>query len=101
MADAAAAAVAAAAAAAAVPSTRYERTLRNCGVEMATGAASDETRFREWARQHQAEATKQAGRFVARLLPSHDKAANPSSGSTARLHVTACKSYGISVVIHA
>ncbi len=42
-----------------------------------------------------AEATKQAGRFVARLL--RDKAANQSVGYTARLHVAAWKTYGISV----
>ena len=47
--------------------------------------------FREWAREHRAEATKQAGRFVARLL--RDKAANQSVGYTARLHVAAWKAY--------
>jgi hypothetical protein len=98
---AAAAAVAAAAAATASP-TRYERTLRNCARDLSDfagcsepGAAWDEARFREWAREHRSEATKQAGRFVARLL--RDKAANQSVGYTARLHVAAWKAYGVRV----
>ena len=98
---AAAAATAVATAATASP-TRYERTLRNCARALSDfagctepGAFWDEERFREWAREHRAEATKQAGRFVARLL--RDKAANQSVGYTARLHVAAWKSYGVSV----
>ena len=59
------------------------------------GAVFDEDSFREWAREHRCEATKQAGRFVARLL--RDKAANQSVGYTARLHVAAWKAYGVSV----
>ena len=98
---AAAAATAVATAATASP-TRYERTLRNCARALSDfagctepGAFWDEERFREWVREHRAEATKQAGRFVARLL--RDKAANQSVGYTARLHVAAWKAYGISV----
>jgi hypothetical protein len=98
---AAAAAVTAAATATAASPTRYERTLRNCARVLSDfagcsepGADLDETRFREWAPQHRAEATKQAGRFVARLL--RDKAANQSVGYTARLHVAAWKAYGVS-----
>ncbi len=68
------------------------RPVRHCGLQ---GAIWDEERFREWARQHPAEATTQAGRFVARLL--RDKTANQSVGYTARLHVAAWKAYGISV----
>ena len=83
---AAAAAVAVAAAGTAtagtaVSPTRYERTLRNCARALSDfagctepGAFWDEERFREWAREHRAESTKQAGRFVARLL--RDKVAN-------------------------
>ncbi len=55
--------------------TRYERTLRNCARALSDfagctepGASWDEERFREWAREHRAEASKQAGWFVARLL---------------------------------
>ncbi len=59
------------------------------------GAAWDEERFRQWAREHRSEATKQAGRFVARLL--REKAANQSVGYTARLHVAAWKAYGVTV----
>ncbi len=87
--------------AAAFASTRYERTLRSCRAlsDFAgcsePGAVWDDARFREWAREHRAEATKQAGRFVARLL--RDKAANQSVGYTARLHVTAWKAYGVTV----
>jgi hypothetical protein len=51
--------------------------------------------FREWVREHRSEATKLAGRFVARLL--RNKAANQSVGYTARLHVAAWKAYGVSV----
>jgi hypothetical protein len=61
--------------AAAVPSTRYERSLLSCARALSDfagctepGAVWDDARFREWARSHRAEATKQAGRFVARLL---------------------------------
>ncbi len=98
-----AAATAVATAASASP-TRYERTLRNCARALSDfagcsepGAAInwDEERFREWARSHRAEASKQAGRFVARLL--RDKAANASVGYTARLHVAAWKAYGVAV----
>ena len=96
-----AAAVTVTAAAAASP-TRYERTLANCARDLSDfagctkpGAFWDEARFREWAHEHQSEATKQAGRFVARLL--RDKAANQSVGYTARLHVAAWKAYGVSV----
>ena len=63
----AAAAVTAAIAAAASP-TRYERTLRNCARDLSDfapgaepGAVFDEDSFREWAREHRCEATKQAG----------------------------------------
>jgi hypothetical protein len=89
-------------AAAAVPSTRYERSLLSCARASSDfagctepGAVWDDARFREWAREHRAEATKQAGRFVARLL--RDKAANQSVGYTARLHVAAWKAYGVTV----
>jgi hypothetical protein len=78
------------------------RTLRNCARALSDfagctelGAFWDEERFREWAREHRAEATEQAGRFVARLL--RDKAANQSVGYTARLHVAAWKAYGVTV----
>ena len=98
----AAVAAAGAAVTAAASPTRYERTLRNCARALSDfagctepGAFWDEERFREWAREHRAEATKQAGRFVARLL--RDKAANQSVGYTARLHVAAWKAYGVSV----
>jgi hypothetical protein len=96
---AAAAAVTAATAAAASP-TRYERTLRNYARALSdfagcTGAMWDEARFREWAREHRADATKQAGRFVARLL--REKAENQSVGYTACLHVAAWKAYDVSV----
>ena len=87
---------------AAVPSTRYERSLLSCARALSDfagctepGAFWDEERFREWVREHRAEATKQAGRFVARLL--RDKAANQTVGYTARLHVAAWKAYGVSV----
>ena len=97
-----AAATAVATAATAVLPTRYERTLRNCARALSDfagctepGAFWDEGSFREWAREHRCEATKQAGRFVARLL--RDKAANQSVGYTARLHVAAWKAYGVSV----
>jgi hypothetical protein len=97
-----AAAVAAAAAAATASPTRYERTLANCARDLSDfagctkpGAFWDESSFREWAHEHRSEATKQAGRFVARLL--RDKAANQSVGYTARLHVAAWKAYGVSV----
>ena len=73
------------AAAATASPTRYERTLRNCARALSDfagctepGAFWDEERFREWAHEHQSEATKQAGRFLARLL--RDKAANQSVG---------------------
>jgi hypothetical protein len=73
------------AAAAAAPPTRYERSLLSCARALSdfargaeAGAAWDEERFREWAREHRCEATKQAGWFVARLL--RDKAANQSVG---------------------
>ncbi len=74
-------------------------TLRNCVRDLSdfagcTGAVWDDAR-REWAREHRSEATKQAGRFVARLL--RDKAANQSVGYTARLHVAAWKAYGVTV----
>jgi hypothetical protein len=95
----AAAATAVATAATASP-TRYE--LRNCARALSDfagcteqGAFWDEERFLEWAREHRVEATKQAGRFVARLL--RDKAANQSVGYTARLHVAAWKAYGVAV----
>jgi hypothetical protein len=98
----AAAGTATATAGTAVSPTRYERTLRNCARALSDfagctepGAFWDEERFREWAREHRAEATKQAGRFVARLL--RDKAANQSVGYTARLHVAAWKAYGVAV----
>jgi hypothetical protein len=101
MTTAAVAAATAATAAAASP-TRYDRTLYNSTPTLSDfagctepGAIWDEGRFRQWARKHRSEATKQAGRFVARLL--HDKAANQSIGYTARLHVAAWKAYGISV----
>ncbi len=101
VAAAAVTAVTAATAAAASP-TRYERTLRNCTRALSDfagctepGAVWDDARFREWAREHRSEATKQAGRFVARLL--RDKAANQSVGYTARLHVAAWKAYGVTV----
>ncbi len=95
------AAVGAVATAGTVP--RYERTLRNCARALSDFAGCtepgvahwDEERFREWARQHRAEATKQAGRFVARLL--RDKAGNATLGYTARLHVAAWKAYGVTV----
>ena len=87
---------------AAAVSTRYERSLLSCARALSDfagctepGAFWDEGSFREWAREHRAEATKQAGRFVARLL--RDKAANQSVGYTARLHVAAWKAYGVSV----
>ena len=90
-----------AAAAAATP-TRYERSLLSCARALSDfagctepGAVWDDARFREWAREHRAEATKQAGRFLARLL--RDKAANQSVGYTARLHVAAWKAYGVTV----
>jgi hypothetical protein len=99
---AAAAGTATATAGTAVSPTRYERTLRNCARDLSDfapgaepGAVFDEGSFREWAREHRCEATKQAGRFVARLL--RDKAANQSVGYTARLHVAAWKAYGVSV----
>ncbi len=89
-------------AAAAVPSTRYERSLLSCARALSDfagctepGAFWDEERFREWAREHRAEATKQAGLFLRRLL--RDKAANQSVGYTARLHVAAWKAYGVTV----
>ena len=88
-------------AAAAASPTRYERTLRNCARDLSDfagcteGAIWDEERFRQWAREHRCEATKQAGRFVARLL--RDKAANQSVGYSARLYVAAWKGYGVSV----
>ncbi len=59
------------------------------------GRRLDEERFRQWVREHRSEATKAAGRFVARLF--RDKAANQSVGYTARLHVAARKAYGVSV----
>jgi hypothetical protein len=97
-----AAAVTAVTAAAAVPSTRYERSLLSCARALSDfagctepGAFWDEERFREWAREHRAEATKQAGLFLRRLL--RDKAANQSVGYTARLHVAAWKAYGVTV----
>jgi hypothetical protein len=97
-----AAAVAAAAAVATASPTRYERTLRNCARDLSEfagctkpGAFWDEARFREWAHEHQSEATKHAGRFLARLL--RDKTANQSVGYTARLHVAAWKAYGVTV----
>jgi hypothetical protein len=80
---------AAATAATAVSPTRYERTLRNCARDLlasvdstrraaaaapSSGGAVGRCTVREWAREHRSEATKQAGRFVARLL--RDKAAN-------------------------
>jgi hypothetical protein len=74
-----------------LPPPRRHGTLRNC----ARALSWDEGSFREWAREHRSEATKQAGRFVARLL--RDKAANQSVGYTARLHVAAWKAYGVSV----
>jgi hypothetical protein len=96
-----AAATAVATAATASP-TRYERTLRKCARELSDfasctepGAVWDDVRFREWAREHRTEATKQAGRFVARLL--RDKAMNQSVGYTVRLHMAAWKAYGVSV----
>ncbi len=53
-------------AAAAVPSTRYERSLLSCARALSDfagctepGAVWDDARFREWAREHRAEATKQ------------------------------------------
>ena len=89
-------------AATAASPTRYERTLRSCARDLSDfagctkpGAFWDEARFREWAHEHQSEATKQAGRFVARLL--RDKAANQSVGYSARLYVAAWKGYGVSV----
>jgi hypothetical protein len=73
----AAAAAAAAAAATAVATdataspTRYERTLRNCARALSDfagctepGAFWDEERFREWARDHRAEATKHVNQHV-------------------------------------
>ena len=97
-----AAGTAAAVTAAAVPSTRYERSLLSCARALSDfagrtepGAVWDDARFREWAHEHQSEATKQAGRFVARLL--RDKAANQSVGYSARLYVAAWKGYGVSV----
>ena len=101
---AAAAVTAVTAAAAAVPSTRYERTLRNCVRDLSDfagctkpGAFWDEARFREWAHEHQSEAPKQAGRFVARLL--RDKAANRSRvhGSPARGSLEGVRRQGRSV----
>ena len=102
---AAAAAVAAAgtaAGAAAASPTRYERSLLSCARALSDfagctepGVAWDEELFREWAREHRVEATKQAGLFMAQLL--RDKAANQSVGYTARLHVAAWKAYGVSV----
>jgi hypothetical protein len=90
------------AAAAAAPPTRYERSLLSCARALSDfagctepGAFWDEEQAREWAREDRAEATKQAGRFVARLL--RDKAANQSVGYTARLHVAAWKVYGVTV----
>ena len=74
---------------AAAVSTRYERSLLSCARALSDfagctepGAFWDEGSFREWAREHRCEATKQAGRFVARLL--RDKVANQSIGYTAR-----------------
>ena len=89
-------------AAAAASPTRYERTLANCARDLSDfagriGAGWDEERFREWAHEHRSEATKQAGRFLARLL--RDKAANQSVGYTARLHVAAWKAYGVTVEV--
>ena len=97
-----AAGTAAAVTAAAVPSTRYERSLLSCARALSDfagctepGAFWDKGSFREWAREHRAEATKQAGRFVVRLL--RDKAANQSVGYTSRLHMAVRKAYGVSV----
>ena len=82
--------------------TRYERTLRNCARELSefargaeAGGEFEEDSFREWARSHRAQATKQAGIFLARLL--RDKAANQSVGYSARLYVAAWKGYGVTV----